>query len=121
MDIDLYEVTEDAWKGHNDLKLPWDKDPFFVHMLRLGMDVDNLVSIANSREGLRMRRLMGPPFARKFLLDPEYLFKECTKRRIEVIKKLTSENDGVIDINRQHKLFALDIISIEFYSRGADG
>ena len=77
----------------------------------MGMKVDNLVGIPGFREAMRMRRLMGAPFARKFLLDQEYLFKKCVKNTLDNINKICLTNDGVVDIHRQNKLYAFDVIS----------
>ena len=77
-------------------------------------DVDNLVSIPKFKEGMRVRRLMGAPFARKFLLDKEYVFKSCVKRAMDSVDELVRMSDGVVDIHRQHKLYAADVISTAF-------
>src|SRR5579859_3803958 len=111
LDAQLLDVTQDGWKGRNAKKIPWDKDPWFQHLARMGMKVDNLVGIPGFREAMRMRRLMGAPFARKFLLDQEYLFKNCVKNTLDNINKICLTNDGVVDIHRQNKLYAFDVIS----------
>jgi len=111
VDIQLSELLSDAWKGHNHTKFPWDKDSQFQRGARVGLSVDNLVSIAGAREALRLKRLMGPPFARKFLLDQEQSFKKSVKR---VIRRLNQgmSNDGKVDVHRQFKLYVFDIISL---------
>lgn len=57
-----------------------------------------------------MRRLVGAPFAKKFLLDQEHLFKDCTKRMTERISKLC-EGDPRVDVLVEYKNYALDILS----------
>ena len=104
-------IARDAWGGHNGSKIPWDKDPTFCRMLRFGMKVDNLASIQNAREGQRMRRLMGPPFARKFLLDQESIFKNCTERMVEKLNRLRVKNGDIVDLVAEFKRFALDVVS----------
>lgn len=80
-------------------------------MVRSGMNADNVLSIADARNGLRMRRLVGAPFAKKFLLDQEHLFKDCTKRMIENLERLRASQDGKVDVSPQFKKYAFDIIS----------
>lgn len=111
VDAQLPDVIRDGWKGHNPNKMVWDKDPYFRSIARMGMKVDNLVSIPGLRDAMRMRRLMGAPFARKFLLDQEYIFKSSIKKSIENIDRIASANDGVVDIHRSNKLYAFDVIS----------
>jgi hypothetical protein len=111
LDAQLLNVSQDGWKGHNANKMPWNKDPWFQRLARMGMKVDNLVGIPGFREAMRMRRLMGAPFGRKFLLDQEYIFKNCVKSAIENIDRIASANNGVVDIHRQNKLYAFDVIS----------
>ena len=76
----------------------------------MGLDVDNLVSIPGTREALRLKRLMSPPFARKFLLDQEQRFKKSVKRVIGRLKEGMTE-EGKVDVHRQFKLYVFDIIS----------
>jgi cytochrome P450 len=111
VDVQHPEIATDAWGGHNDSKLPWDKDPTLCRMLRFGMKGDNLVSTQNARAGLRLRRLMGPPFARKFLLDQESIFKNCTKRMIERLTQLRAIADDAVDMATEFKKFTLDVTS----------
>jgi hypothetical protein len=111
VDAQLLDVSQDGWKGHNINKMPWDKDPWFQRLARMGMKVDNLVGIQGYREAMRMRRPMGVPFARKFLLDQGYIFKHCVKRAIENIDRIALINDGAVDIHLQTKLYAFDVIS----------
>lgn len=90
-------------------------------MLRFGLKGDNLVSIQNAREGLRMRRLMGPPFARKFLLDQENIFKDCTKRMIDGVNRLRVMNDNLVDMAIEFKKYTLDVMSMIPYRVDTDG
>jgi len=55
-----------------------------------------------------MRRLVGAPFAKKFLLDQEQLFKDCTKRMLQRI----GEKDSRVDMLEESKKYALDILSL---------
>ena len=112
VDTQLSELLPDAWKGHNHTKFPWDKDSQFQRGARVDLDIDNLVSTPGAREALRLKRLMmGPPFARKFLLGQEQSFKKSVKR---VIRRLNQgmSNDGKVDVHRQFKLYVFDIISL---------
>jgi len=111
LDAQLISLSQDGWKGHNAQKMPWDKDPWFSRLARMGMKCDNLVGIPTFREAMRMRRLMGAPFGRKFLLDQEHIFRSCVKSAIGRIDTLASGNDGAVDIHRQNKLYAFDVIS----------
>jgi cytochrome P450 len=73
--------------------------------------VNNVLSIQTARESQRMRRLVGPPFAKKFLLDQEQLFKDITKRMIERINKLRKEQDDKVEVLIEYKNYALDLLS----------
>jgi len=91
---------------------------------RFGFKCDNLFSIGKMREGLRLRRLVGPPFGKKFLLEQEQVFKDCTKRMMERINELRILNDNKVDLLLEGKNYAMDVVSIlldrddkaEFYS-----
>lgn len=111
VDAQLSEVTRDGWRGHNPDRMIWDKDPYFRRVARMGMKVDNLVGIPGLRNAMRMRRLMAAPFARKFLLDQEYIFKACIEKSIEDINRIAAANDGVVDIHLANKSYAFDVIS----------
>jgi hypothetical protein len=111
INVQLPEAAIQAWAGQNQTKLPWDKDPEFYHMLRGGMKVDNIVSIGGAREALRMRRLMGGPFAKKFLLDQEHIFKQCTKKAIDNLDRLRATNDGKVDVAAQFVKYSFDLLS----------
>jgi hypothetical protein len=111
IDVQLQEVIYKAWGGQNETKLPWNKDPEFCKMSRIGMKVDNLVSMASPAESKRVRRLMGPPFAKKFLSDQVQIFKDCTKTLLAKIEKLRMENHNKVDVLHEYKTYALDILS----------
>jgi hypothetical protein len=112
IDVQLSEVTIQGWGGQNKSNLPWDKEPELCKIFRANMPVDNIVSIASARESKRIRRLVGPPFAKKFLADQEEVFKNCTKRVFEKIDNLRIKNDNKVDMFQMFKEYALDVISI---------
>jgi hypothetical protein len=115
IDVQLPGIDEEAWGGHNETKLPWDKEPAFCRSVRCGMEVENIVSLPRAREALKMRRLMGPPFARKFLLDQEEIFKRCVERTINNINELCASGANV-DVQLEFKKYALDVVSIVPFS-----
>lgn len=106
------EAALQAFGGQNTTKSIWDKDPANCRAVRGGLKVDNVLSIQTARESQRMRRLVGAPFAKKFLLDQEQLFRDCTQRMIERIDKLRGEQDNKVDVWIEYKNYALDILSI---------
>src|SRR5436190_17272390 len=89
IDVQLPGIDQEAWGGHNETKFPWNKEAAFCKGVKCGLDVENVVSIPGGREALRMRRLMGSPFARKFLLDQEDVFKRCVERVLQNIDRLS--------------------------------
>lgn len=109
--MQFVEVAYEAWGGQNDTRQPWDQDPEISPAGRLGFNTDNLFSTTKAREGMRLRRLIGPPFAKKFLLDQEQIFKECTKRAIEKIKRLAERNDNKVEMLIEFKNYAMDVVS----------
>jgi len=109
------EAALQAFAGQNETKFVWDKDPANCRAVRGGLKVDNVLSISTSKESQRMRRLVGPPFAKKFLLDQEQVFKDCTKRMIQRIKSL-SEHDTRIDVLVEYQNYALDVLSMESFA-----
>lgn len=115
IDVQLSEVTLQAWGGQNESKLPWDKDPEFCRLSRIGMPVDNIVSIASAKESKRIRRPMGSPFAKKYLVDQAQVFKDCTKTLFEKINKLRRENNNKVDVLHEYKKHALNILSNTLY------
>ena len=112
IDVQLSEVTFQAWGGHNEKKLPWNKDPEFCKLTRIGMKVDNIISTSSAEESKRLRRLMGPPFAKKFVVDQGQIFKDSARRFLDQIEKLRIENDNKVDVLHEYKTYALDLISI---------
>lgn len=69
-----------------------------------------------------MRRLIGTPFARKFLLDQEYIFKKCTKRMIEKVERIM-ETDGKVDAAKEFMNYSCDLLSLApfWFGDGVDG
>jgi len=104
------EAALRAFTGQNESKLIWDKDPANCRAVRGGLNVDNVLSISGPKASQRMRRLVGAPFAKKFLFDQEHVFKDCTKRMTERISKLC-EGDPRVDVLVEYKNYALDILS----------
>jgi hypothetical protein len=117
VNVNLPEVAFEAWGGQNKTKLPWDKDPEFCLMVRCGMKIDNVLSMAHARDALRQRRLIGPPFAKKFLLDQEHIFKKCTKKIIDNLDRLRETNHGKVDVTLQFMKFTFDITSKDYTDR----
>ena len=56
-----------------------------------------------------MRRLLGLPFSRKFLLDSEGIFKECVKKFMENIER-TQEGESV-EVTMEFRRFALNVVT----------
>jgi len=110
VDIKSVDAALEAWGGIHP-KLPWDKDPEFCRMVRAGMRVDNVLSTSNARQALRIRRLIGAPFAKKFLLDQEYIFKGCTKKMIDILE-MTRVKDGKVDVAHHFMKYSFDLLSI---------
>ena len=73
------EAALQAFAGKNENKFIWDKDPANCRAVRGGLKVDNVLSVSSAKESQRMRRLVGPPFAKKFLLDQETYFQGLHK------------------------------------------
>ena len=69
------------------------------------------------REALRMRRLIGTPFARKFLLDQEHIFKDCTKKMMRILEEYNIR-DGTVDVANHFMKYSFDLLSkIFLYER----
>jgi hypothetical protein len=110
VDIQSVDAAQEAWAGIHP-KLPWDKDPDFCRMVRAGMPVDNVLSTQRFKDAMRIRRLIGTPFAKKFLLDQEYIFKECTKKMLNVLETARIR-DGTVDVAHHFMKYAFDLLSI---------
>lgn len=109
--MQIPDVVDDAWKGANNAKHVWDKDPFLSKVARMGMKAENVVSTSDSRESVRLRRPMSHPFARKFLLDHEVIFKNCVNRTMNSLDGVTQGNECSMDMWLEYKKYALDVIS----------
>ena len=105
------DVVLQGWAGQNARKIPWNKDPDFCNGVRGGLEVDNVLSIPTAKESQRMRRLVGQPFAKKFLLDQGFLFKKCTKRMIERLDNLRRNQNDIVEISYEFKSYSIDILS----------
>ena len=91
--------AQNAWGGQNEARQPWHKDPLICKLARFGLKVDNLVTFPGPREALRMRRLIGQPFSRKFLLDQGDIFKVCVKTFLDSLsERLESDNSAGVEI-----------------------
>jgi hypothetical protein len=112
IDVQPPEVVYQGWGGQNDTKRVWDKDPVVSAGARFGFNADNILSTSNSRDALQIRRLVGPPYAKKFLLDQEWIFKDCTKRMIERLNQLRETNDNKVDLVTEYKNYAMDVVSM---------
>jgi hypothetical protein len=75
------------------------------------MKIDNILSLAHARDALRQRRLIGAPFAKKFLLEQEHIFKTCTKKMIEDLDRIRESNDNKVDANLQFMKYTFELIS----------
>lgn len=106
------EIAHQGWGGKNENKTVWDKDPIMSLGGRFGFNKDNLFSMSNSGESLRIRRLVGPPYAKKFLLDQEWIFKDCTKKLIKRLNQLRETNGNKVDVLVEYKKYALGAVSI---------
>jgi hypothetical protein len=109
-DISSIDATQEIFAGANG-KPPWPKSPDFSRMMRGGQKVENILSMPSVREALRMRRLIGTPFARKFLLDQEYIFKKCTKRMIEKVERM-QQREGKVDAAKEFMNYSCDLLSM---------
>lgn len=107
-----HEIAKIAWGGQNEARQPWDKDPLVGKVARFGLKVDNLVTLPGPREAMRMRRLIGQPFSRKFLLDQEAIFKGCVKSLLDNIERLRGENDVGVEVLFEYRKYTLDVVSI---------
>jgi len=111
VDIQLLKASQDAWAGHNPKHLPWDKEQALVNSERYWLKVDNVVSLKRAKDALKMRRIMGKPFARKFLQDQEEIFKEGTIKFLERVENLRKSQDGKVDIYAEFGLYAFDVLT----------
>jgi cytochrome P450 len=64
----------------------------------------------HARDALRQRRLIGTPFAKKFLLDQEHIFKRCTKKMIDNLEKLRAKDEGKVDVAFQFMQYSFDLL-----------
>lgn len=110
LDIKSVDAAQEAWAGIHP-KLPWDKDPDFCRMVRAGMRVDNILSTQKAKDAMRIRRLVGTPFAKKFLLDQEYIFKGCTKKMIDILE-MTRIREGNVDVAHHFMKYSFDLLSM---------
>jgi hypothetical protein len=111
VDVQPHEIAQNAWGGLNEAHLPWHKDKMLCDMARFGLKCDNLVTIAGPREGLRMRRLIGGPFSRKFLFDQEDIFKGSVMRFLDGLERSRGENDGGVEMLLEYRKYSLDVVS----------
>jgi hypothetical protein len=109
LDVTTVDAAQQAWAGIHP-KLPWDKSPEFCQMVRGGMKVDNVLSTSSAKQALKIRRLIGTPFARKFLLDQEDIFKASTEKMIQLLET-AMVRDGQVDALRHFMQYALDLLS----------
>jgi len=110
VDVQSHKIAQNAWGGQNEARQPWHKDPLLGKLARFGLDVENLVTLPGPREALRMRRLIGAPFSRKFLLDQRSIFMGCVQTLLESIDK--SSDDGV-EVHMEFRKYTLDVVSIQ--------
>jgi cytochrome P450 len=111
LDIQLLQASQDAWAGHNPKHLPWDKEPALAASERWWLKVDNVVSMKRAKDALKMRRIMGKPFARKFLQDQEDIFKEGTIKFLDRVETLRKAHDCKVDIYAEFGNYAFDVLT----------
>lgn len=111
VDVQLLIASQDAWAGHNAKHLPWDKEQALVDSERYWLKVDNVVSMKRAKDALKMRRIMGKPFARKFLQDQEEIFKEGTIKFLDRVENLRQSQDGKVDIYSEFGNYAFDVLT----------
>jgi hypothetical protein len=109
--VQFPEVTIQGWGGQNERKQPWDKDPILSKISRAGMEVDNIASVRSAQGSKRFRRLMGPPYAKKYLVDNEQVFKDCIKRTLIKLDDLRNKNNNKVNVLHEYKEHAFDVIS----------
>jgi hypothetical protein len=110
--VQPHEIAQNAWGGLNEAHQSWNKDPLLCSMARFGLKVDNLVTIPGPREGLRMRRLIGGPFSRKFLFDQEDIFKGSVKRFLGGLERSRGKTDAGVEMLLEYRKYSLDVVSI---------
>jgi hypothetical protein len=111
IDVQLVEAAQNAWAGHNAMHVPWDKEHALAASERYRLKVDNVVSMKRAKDALRMRRIMGKPFAKKFLQDQEEIFKDGTIKFLDRIEELRNCQDGKVDIYAEFGNYAFDVLS----------
>jgi len=114
VDAQLLQAAQHAWSGHNASHTPWDKEQALVDSERYGLKVDNVVSLKRAKDALRMRRIMGKPFAKKFLQDQEEIFREGTEKFINCIEEIRRTRDEKVDIYAEFGNYAFDVLSKMF-------
>jgi hypothetical protein len=63
------------------------------------------------QESIKMRRLISPPFGRKFLQDQQHIFKDCVNKALNKITRMSKDEGGVVDFYYVAKLYAFEVIS----------
>lgn len=116
LDISSPDAAQEIWAGANG-KLPWSKPADLSKMMRGGQRVDNILSTCHIRDALRIRRMVGTPFARKFLLDQEDIFKQCTKNMIEKLERVNAR-EGKVDVALEFMNYSCDLLSLFPFSFG---
>ena len=111
LDISSADAAQEIWAGGANGKLPWPKTEDFSRMMRGGQRVENILSMRHIRDALRLRRMIGTPFARKFLLDQEYIFKQSTKKMIEKLDRVRTR-DGKVDVAHEFMNYSCDLLSL---------
>ena len=111
MGVQLLQSSQAAWAGHNEKHLPWDKEDALVASERYGLKVDSVVSLKQAKNALKMRRIMGKPFAKKFLQDQEDIFKDGTIKFMDRVEELRKRDDGKVDIYAEFGNYAFDVLT----------
>lgn len=74
------------------------------------MPVDNIASVIEFRDAMRFRRLMGPPFTKKFIRDQEHLIRVCVQRMMNRLEALRVKNNGIVEAFEQFSEYAFDVL-----------
>jgi hypothetical protein len=64
-----------------------------------------------AKPALKMRRIMGKPFAKKFLQDQEEIFKDGTIKFLNRIETIREASNDQVDIYGELGNYAFDVLS----------
>ena len=93
LDIQLLQASQDAWAGHNAKHVPWDKERAVAVSERYWLKVDNVIRMKPAKDALKIRQIMGKPFAGKVLQDQEDISKKGTLKFLDPHEILLKTHD----------------------------